>query len=214
VSADGKVASPAGSVASPVPVAILLGPQATLIDFAGPWEILGAASYSSPGFNAYSVAATREPVLCDDGRTAMGGGKPASAPRILPDFAFADAPQPRVVIIGAQDGDDSRTIEWIRQVAERADLVASVCVGAFVLAKTGLLDGKRATTNRNAYDDFQKAFPKVELVRGVRFVDSGRVATATGLTAGIDLALHIVERYYGPEVARKVAHYEEWQPMT
>ena len=204
---------PAGGSAGPIPVAILLGPNATLIDFAGPWEILGAAAYSCAGFNAYSVAATLDPVLCDDGRTTMGGGKPASAPRILPDFTFANAPQPGVVIVGAQDGDDERTIEWIRHVATKADLVASVCVGAFLLAKTGLLDGKRATTNRNAYDDFQKSFPKVTLVRGVRFIDNGNVATATGLTAGIDLALHIVERYYGSAVTQKLADYEEWRRL-
>lgn len=195
----------------PIPVAILLGPGATLIDFAGPWEVLGAAAYSCPGFNAYSVAATREPVLCDDSRSVMGRGKPVSAPRVIPDFTFADAPPPRIVIVGGQDGDNPTTIEWIRQVAQRAELVGSVCVGAFLLAKAGLLDGKRATTNRNAYDDFQKTFPKVELVRGVRFIDEGKVATATGLTAGIDLTLHIVERYYGSAVAQKVASYEEWR---
>lgn len=202
-----------GALAGPIPVALLLGPNATLIDVAGPWEILGAASYTCPGFNAYSVAATREPVLCDDGRTVMGGGKPASAPRIVPDFTFADAPQPRVVIVGAQIGDDARAVEWIRHVAHRTDLVASVCTGAFLLAKTGLLDGKRATTNRSAYDDFQKSFPKVEVVRGVRFIDSGAVATATGLTAGIDLAFHIVERYYGRDAAQKLAAYEEWRAI-
>ena len=203
-----------GVSASPIPVAILLGPNATLIDFAGPWEVLGAASYSCPGFNAYSVAATREPVLCDDGRTVMGDHKPASGPHVVPDFTFEDAPQPRVVIVGAQMRDDVRTVDWIRHAAQKADLVASVCTGAFLLGKTGLLDGKRATTNRNAYDDFEKSFPKVKLVRGVRFIDSGDVATATGLTAGIDLAIHIVERYYGPKVAQKIADYEEWRQLA
>lgn len=208
--ADTPAAQQRGTSAKPIPVAILLGPGATLIDFAGPWEVLGAASYKCPGFNAYSVAATREPILCDDGRSMMGAGKPVSAPRVVPDFTFADAPPPRIVIVGGQDGDDPHTIEWLRNVAHGAELVGSVCVGAFLLAKAGLLDGKRATTNRNAYDEFQKNFPKVDLVRGVRFIDSGTVATATGLTAGIDLALHIVERYYGSDVAQNIATYEEW----
>jgi transcriptional regulator GlxA family with amidase domain len=92
--------------------------------------------------------------------------------------------------------------------------VASVCTGAFPLGKTGLLDGKRATRNRNACDDFEKSYPKVKLVRGVRFIDSGDVATATGLTAGIDLAIHIVERYYGRGVAQKIADYEEWRQLA
>lgn len=193
-----------------IPVAILLGPHATLIDFAGPWEVLGAAAYACPGFNVYSVAASRDPILCDDARTVMGDHKPASAPRLLPDFTFDDAPPPRVLIMGAQLGDEPRKIAWIRDVARRTDLVASVCTGAFLLAKTGLLDGKRATTNRNAYDTFQKTFPKVSLVRGVRFVDNGSTATATGLTAGVDLSLHIVDRFYGRDAAQAVADYEEW----
>jgi transcriptional regulator GlxA family with amidase domain len=85
-----------------------------------------------------------------------------------------------------------------------------VCVGAFELGRAGLLDGQSATTNRNAYEKFQKEFPKVKLVRGVRFVESGRVATATGLTAGLDLALRITERFCGHALAKKIADYEEW----
>lgn len=195
--------------AAPIRVAVVLGPNATLIDFAGPWEVLGSAAYSSPGFNVYSVAATREPISCDDGRSTMSGS-PASALRVIPDFTFEDAPRPRIVVMGAQGGDDEHKLEWIRQAARHADLTASVCTGAFLLAKTGLLDGKAATTNRGAYDSFEKSFPKVKLVRGVRFVDSGSVATATGLTAGVDLALHIIERFYGRAVAQQVADYEEW----
>ena len=193
-----------------IPVAMLLGPNATLIDFAGPWEMLGAASYVCPGFNVYSVAKTRAPILCDDARSVMGGGKPPSAPYVVPDYTFDDVPAPRILIVGAQIGEDARMFEWIRQVAKTADLVASVCTGAFLLAKAGALDGKRATTNRNAYDQFEKNFPKVKLVRGVRFVDDGKVASATGLTAGIDLALHIVNRFYGAKAAGALADYEEW----
>jgi len=83
-------------------------------------------------------------------------------------------------------------------------------VGAFVLADAGLLDGHSATTNRSAYDRFEKAYPKVKLVRGVRFVESGPVMTATGLTAGIDLALRITARFYGHAVAQTIATCEEW----
>jgi transcriptional regulator GlxA family with amidase domain len=206
-------AKKAGHV-SPIPVAIVLGPNATLIDFAGPWEVLGAACYVCPGFNVYSVADSLSPVLCDDARSIMGGRKPASGPRIIPDYTFRTAPQPRIVVVGAQPNPTPAAIAWIRNAAKKAELTASVCTGAFVLAKTGLLDGKRATTNRNAYDAFQKSFPAVTLVRGVRFLDDGNVATATGLTAGIDLAVHIVERFYGAKAARDVAAYEEWAVRT
>lgn len=195
----------------PINVAVVLGFYNTLIDFAGPWEILS----SSRRFNVYSVSDTRAPVICDDGRSSDPGQTPISGLTVIPDFTFDDAPQPRITLVGGQGERDEnrvnpRKYEWIRHAAQRADLTASVCVGAFELGAAGLLDGRSATTNRNAYDRFEKTFPKVKLVRGVRFVESGPVSTATGLTAGIDLALRITERFCGHDVAQKMANYEEW----
>lgn len=206
---DEMLPPPPGNYPNAIPVAILLGSMATLIDFAGPWEVLGAASYVSHGFNVFGVAATRKPIRCNDGRGEMGDHNPPSGPWIVPDYTFDDAPQPKIVIMGAQMDDDPRKIAWIRNVAKKADLVASVCTGAKLLAKSGLLDGKSATTNPLIYDSFERSFPKVKLVRGVRFVDHGNVASAAGLTAGVDLALHIVKRFYGADAAAKVAQYEE-----
>lgn len=193
----------------PIPVAVLLGEGATLIDFAGPWEIFSSAAYQSAGFNVYSVAATREPIVCDNLRSFLGQ-KPISGLRVNPDYTFEDAPQPSVLVMGAQNGADDRKLEWIRRVARKADITGSVCTGAFLFAATGLLDGKPATTNRHAYDAFQAKYPKVKLIRGVRLVDGGDVITSTGLTAGIDLALRITERFYGREVAQRIAANEEW----
>jgi transcriptional regulator GlxA family with amidase domain len=85
----------------------------------------------------------------------------------------------------------------------------SVCTGAFQLARAGLLAGIAATTHHDFWDKFAKEFPDIELKRGVRFVDSGRIATAGGLTSGIDMALHVVERYYGVDVAETTARYME-----
>lgn len=85
----------------------------------------------------------------------------------------------------------------------------SVCTGAFQLARVGLLDGLPATTHHDFWDAFEKEFPKVRLQRGPRFVDNGRVATAGGLTSGIDLALHVVGRYFGEETAARTAAYME-----
>jgi transcriptional regulator GlxA family with amidase domain len=87
----------------------------------------------------------------------------------------------------------------------------SVCTGAFVLANAGLLKGRAATTHHDFFDEFAKAFPDVTLRRGLRFVESGRIATAGGLTSGIDLALRVVERYFGREVAQTTATYMEYQ---
>jgi YHS domain-containing protein len=87
----------------------------------------------------------------------------------------------------------------------------SVCTGAFVLAKTGLLSGKAATTYHGAFGRFAMAFPDIALKRGARFVENGNLATAGGLSSGIDLALRVVERYYGREVAQKTAYDMEYQ---
>ena len=101
-------------------------------------------------------------------------------------------------------------MDWLRDVSARADLLMSVCTGAFVLAETRLLDGKTATTHHQFHDDFESAFPAVRLVRGRRFVEHDRAATAGGLTSGIDLALRVVERYLGGEAAAATARYMEY----
>jgi DNA gyrase/topoisomerase IV subunit A len=93
----------------------------------------------------------------------------------------------------------------------KGDYVVSVCTGAFILARSGLLDGKSASTHHWFWDRFANNFPQVKLEKGVRFVDNGKVLTAGGLTSGIDVALHIVERYYGREVAQATAEYMEYQ---
>src|SRR6185295_9767104 len=95
--------------------------------------------------------------------------------------------------------------------SKKADLTMSVCTGAFVLAKTGLLSGKSATTFHGAFRSFAIEFPDVHLKRGARFVEDGNLSTAGGLSSGIDLALRVVERYYGREVARKTAYNLEYQ---
>ena len=85
----------------------------------------------------------------------------------------------------------------------------SVCTGAFQLGRAGLLKGLKATTHHQFWDEFQSEFPDVALQRGLRFVDNGRIATAGGLTSGIDMALHVVARYFGDEVAAATAGYME-----
>jgi transcriptional regulator GlxA family with amidase domain len=85
----------------------------------------------------------------------------------------------------------------------------SVCTGAFVLGSAGLLSGQAATTHHEFYDRFAQAFPDVQLKRGVRFVENEKISTAGGLTSGIDLALHVVERYFGADVAQRTAEFME-----
>ena len=102
-------------------------------------------------------------------------------------------------------------LQWIRQASKSADLTMSVCTGAMLLAKTGLLAGKSATTHHGAYKVFAMQFPDVRLRRGARFVEDGNLASAGGLSSGIDLALRVVERYFGREVAKNTAYQMEYQ---
>jgi transcriptional regulator GlxA family with amidase domain len=103
-------------------------------------------------------------------------------------------------------------LAWLKKTSATADLVMSVCTGAFVLGEAGLLAGKRATTHHDFHDRFAERFPDVKLERRLRFVESApNLATAGGLTSGIDLALHVVERYFGRETAQRTAAYMEYQ---
>ena len=188
-----------------IPVAFVLTKGAVMIDFAGPWEVFQdvhvptRAMDDQMPFELYTVSDTKDAI-----RTSGGM-------QVVPDHTFDDAPQPRIIVIPAQGGESPRMLEWIRQMAPRTDVIMSVCTGAFVLGSTGLLAGKEATTHHSAYKTFAVQFPNVRLERGVRFVDNGNVATAGGLSSGIDLALHVVERYFGREVATSTAYQMEYQ---
>lgn len=185
-----------------VNVAFLLSDGAVMIDFAGPWEVFHDADVvdrTQPAFNVYTVAERVDPV------TFSGGAK------IVPQYALAAAPKPNVVVVPAQSPPTAAIKQWLRATARQADLVMSVCTGAMVLAEAGLLDGHTATTHHSAFATLPMSYPNVTIVRGVRFVDNGRIATSAGLSAGIDLALHVVARYYGKSAARLTAYDMEYQ---
>ena len=191
----------------PIDVAFLISDGATVIDFTGPWEVFqdvmvperGRAHEDQMPFRLFTVADGKDPVR------ATGGM------RIVPDYSVADAPPPRVVVVPAMRRSPA-VIEWLRKTSTTADLIMSVCTGAFVLAHTGLLSGKRATTHHDFHDRLAEQFPDVKVERAARFVESApNLATAGGLTSGIDLALRVVERYFGRAVAQRTATYMEYQ---
>jgi len=185
----------------PIPVAFVISEGAVVIDFCGPWEVLRDVMLPSGEhpFRLYTVSDKISPI------TAGGGMK------IVPDYTFGNAPAPKVIVIPAQSEPSKAMLDWIRQSTNNSDVTMSVCTGAFVLAKTGLLSGKSATTFHAAFNTFAMNFPDVQLKRGARFVENGNLATAGGLSSGIDLALRVVERYYGREVAAKTAYNMEYQ---
>lgn len=190
-------------------VAIVITEHANLIDFAGPWEVFGSVDVPERGssdddrypFNLYTVGDAISPVLVE------------GAISVTPTYTFENAPPPRIVVVGAQKGSPALRA-WLQKVAAdpKTDVTMSVCTGAFKLAGAGLLDGKPATTHHGYFDDFAKSFPKVKLQRGARFVESSpHVFTAGGLTSGFDLALHVVELYFGHDAAQRTADWLEYR---
>jgi transcriptional regulator GlxA family with amidase domain len=182
-----------------VRVAFLIGHHVNVIDTAGPWETFqdaGAGTGGSSPFDLFTVAPTKQVVDATAGL------------RLVPHHTYASSPQPHVIVVPAHHA-TAATHRWLRRRAPKAQVVMSVCTGAFVLADAGLLDGRTATTHHDFFDQFESSFPDVQLVRGERFVEHDQVATAAGLTSGIDLALRVVERYLGRAAAEATARYME-----
>ena len=183
-------------------VAFMIGENANVIDTAGPWEVFQDTALPEDEtrrpFDLFTVGPGQ-------GMVRMTGGL-----KVKPDHSIRTAPQPHVIVVPAPRATDEMRA-WLRRAAAGADVVMSVCTGAFQLAQAGLLDGHTATTHHEFWDSFAARFPHIPLERSARFVDNGRIATAGGLTSGIDLALHVVARYFGPEAAARTARYMEYQ---
>lgn len=195
----------------PVKVAFVLSEDAVPIDFAGPWEVFSNVHLPDNGesmdermpFKLYTVGASTAAI-----RTT-GNHHPGMA--ITPDYSFDNAPEPDIVVVPAQRGAPGLSA-WLRKVHERHTTIVSICTGAFKLAAAGLLDGKTATTHHGATQDLATRYPKLQVVSGVRFVKADdKIYTSGGLSAGIDLALHLVEQRYGRAVAQQTAKVLEYE---
>ena len=182
-------------------VGILVFDGVEIIDYTGPWEVFGSAD-----FRVYTVAASKDPIT-----TAMGMN-------VVPNYSFADAPQPDILVVpggGVRAArSDAGTLNWVRGANQKTKITMSVCNGAFILASAGLLDGLAATTTAKNIPAMRSEFPKVKVVDDQRWVDNGRIVTAAGLSAGIDGALHVVERLRGRGTAQNVALSEEYDWQT
>lgn len=184
-----------------VTVAVLLFNGAEIIDYAGPWEAFGEA-----GFNVFSVAETSEPM------TAVFGQK------ITADYTFANSPEADVLLIpGGSAGkaaDNPVLLKWVQRNAQTSKYVMSVCTGAFILAKAGLLDGLSATTVSGAIDRLAQTAPKTHVVHDQRYVDNGKIITTAGLSSGIDGAFHLISKIKGQGFAQSTALGMEyrWDP--
>jgi len=185
-----------------IPVAFLISEGAVVIDFCGPWEVFQRVSIPDrkyDAFSLYTVAESAAPIYTSGGM------------QITPKYTIANAPPPKIIVIPAQSPASEATKAWIRNATKSTDVTMSVCTGAFVLASTGLLNGKPATTHHGAYVDFAMQYPEIHVERGARFVEVGNLATAGGLTSGMDLAFRVVERYFGRDIASQTASMLEYQ---
>lgn len=173
-----------------------------ILDFAGPME-----AFAYAGFEVFTVSKTKDPI------------KSQGILTIIPDYSIADAPDADIMVFfGGNSGvaaNDPDVIAWVKKKEKQAEHLVSVCSGAFILGKAGLLDGLTVTTFHTRIEELQKAVPKAKVLANVRFVDNGRVITTAGVSAGIDGALHLISKLKGEEAAKETAfymEYDKWKP--
>lgn len=194
-------------------VGILLFDNVEVLDFAGPFEVFSRTrlqpgvetrrSEEGAPFQVFTVARTRDPVTATGGLT------------VVPRHGFADAPRIDLLVVPGGFGtrrllNDEETLGWIRRTAAAARQVTSVCTGALLLAKAGLLQGRRATTHWASLDLLDSLGAGVTVERASRVVDDG-VITSAGVASGMDMAFYIVETLFGREVADETARYIEYR---
>ena len=198
-------------------VAILLFNEIEVLDFAGPFEVFGIAGNRSGEvpFQVFTVA-ERSPVYARNGLV------------ISPTYTLNDHPKADLIIVPGGGGmhtdgtpygsrremDNPAVLNWVRRTAEKAELVLSVCTGSFILGKAGLLNGLAATTHFMAVDGMRQAAPNTELRPAERWVDNGKIITSAGISAGIDMSLHVVGKLLGKPVADETARYMQYDYWT
>jgi len=197
-------------------VGILIFDDVEVLDFAGPFEVFSRTrlapgpesrrSEDSAPFTVFTVARARAPILTT--------GKL----EVVPHYGFGDAPRIDLLVVPGGFGtralvDDAETLDWIRRVAATARRTTSVCTGALLLAKAGLLEGRRATTHWAALDLLASLGTGVKVERELRVVDDG-IITAAGVASGIDMAFYVVETLFGRAVADETAHYIEYRRVA
>jgi transcriptional regulator GlxA family with amidase domain len=188
-------------------IGIALFDGAEELDWAGPWEVLAAWAQQFPqdGVRVFTLARENREITCAKGL------------RVLADETWETAPPLDVLVYPGGQGTrkelaDEGVLDWIRGLAGNDTLVTSVCTGSLVFAAAGLLDERPATTHWSALELLATLGQEIEVRPDDRFVDTGNVITAAGVSAGIDMALHLVARLHSPERAREVRRYIQYDP--
>jgi transcriptional regulator GlxA family with amidase domain len=192
-------------------VGIVIFPEVEVLDFCGPYEVFTAVRLNeerrreepSP-FQVLLLAENAEAV------TASGGL------RVLPDCILADCPPLDILVVPGGWGtrrqiENKLLIDWIAQQGRQVETLTSVCTGAMLLGRAGLLDGRRATTHWRSLTWMRESFPAVTVEERLHVVEDGHILTSAGIAAGIDLALKVVARYFGEAVTRATARHMEYR---
>lgn len=203
-------------------VGIYLFDEVEVLDFAGPFEVFSVASRVSRRLKPDDPPPFEVVTLSETGARVFARGKLA----VSPAYGIDGHPDLNLLIVpgGIVDGELAKphVVEWIRAQAPACEVVASVCTGAFLLAAAGLLAGKSATTHWEDVGDLKARHPDIHVKSDVGWVDEGRVVTSAGISAGIDMSLHLVSRLLGAEMANHSAlqmeyrwrEGEAWPPVT
>ena len=191
-------------------VGILIFEEVEVLDFCGPFEVFSATRLNeekrredpSP-FNVFLVAETKSLIV-------TAGGM-----QVLPDYNLNDCPSLDILIVPGGWGtrremNNGLLLSWIAERAKKLETLASVCTGSLLLGKAGLLEGKRATTHWRSLDWMSEMFPGTRVEKGLHFVEDGNLLTSAGISAGMDMALKVVARYFGESVARATAKHMEY----
>ncbi|MCK0469899.1 DJ-1/PfpI family protein [Halalkalibacter sp. APA_J-10(15)] len=189
-------------------VGILLFNEVEVLDFAGPFEVFSITSILHSNEKPFVVK-----TISESGElvTARNGLK------VKPDYSFANHPALDIVIIpggyGAEEIEinNPKVIEWIQHQQPKVEFMTSVCTGALLLAKAGILDGRKATTHWMDIDRLEQEFPSVSVQRGVKFVDEGALITSGGISAGINMSFYLISRLHGKEAAIETARRMEYE---
>ena len=188
-------------------VGILLFNEVEVLDFAGPFEVFSITTYPEENvkpFEVKTVAQTNEIIRTRNGL------------QVAPHYSFTDNPSFDTLIIpggyGAEEIEihNDVVLNWIKENMPKVSLMTSVCTGAFLLAKAGLLEGKKATTHWMDIDRLESEFDTITVMRDVKYVDEGSIITSGGVSAGINMSFHIIKKLLGEEIARTTAKRMEY----
>jgi len=187
-------------------VAILIFDRVEVLDFCGPFEVFGVTGRhdtDGPPFHVYTVAETAQPVLARNGLS------------VNPTYTLETCPTPDILLVPGGFGTrtlihNDTVVNWVKAQAAQVELLLSVCTGALVLAKAGLLEGLSATTHFAAMEELRALAPNTTLCPDQRYVDNGKIVLSAGVSAGIDMSLYVVGKLLGAEEANETARHMQY----